>query len=470
MNQHNNDRGEGIEGGAADGLLGGISRRRIVQLGLAAGAVAVAAGMGFGKDDPKAGEKNNAAADEKKNAKGLKILILGGTGFLGPACIESAKSHGHTVTVFNRGRTEDRRKKAGRPSAIPDGVEVLYGNRDPEKTADDWKDDPRQNPQAEAKDPASPKGLSQLEGRTWDAVIDTSAYFPRIAKASAELLSKSVKQYVFVSTVSVYAANDEPGADETAKVGELSDPKTEDFGADYSNYGPGKAACEKAIEAAMPGRVTSVRPGFIVGPRDTSGRWCYWPDRLERAAKDGAADAANGMVLVPGAPEDPIQFVDVRDLADFIVHCIETGAMGTMNVTSEPMPMKAMVEGCRDALPEADRKPITFAWVGLEALGKQGVEPGAAFPLYVPSEGETAGFHRRSVARAMKAGLKCRPVRETARATLDWLGTMPTEGANNMRARLLPPTALTAAQEREIVAMAAVTQKPESAPVEKTPK
>src|SRR5580700_8728012 len=196
-----------------------------------------------------------------KAAQSLRILILGGTGFLGPACTESALARGHKVTHFNSGRTEERRHAIGRPSLVPEGVEQLYGNRDPNKTAADRRNEGKSGP---SPDPDSPKGLSQLVGKKWDAVIDTSGYFPRMVKASAELLAPSVKQYVFISTISVYKNTSVPDYDET-----------EELGKDFANFGGGKALCEKAAEAAMPGRVTNIRPGFIVGPRDTSGRFIY---------------------------------------------------------------------------------------------------------------------------------------------------------------------------------------------------
>ena len=153
-----------------------------------------------------------AAEPADQAAKPLRILILGGTGFLGPACTESALARGHHVTLFNSGRTEQRRQEAGRPSVVPAGVEQLYGNRDPNKTADDRR---KEGQNDSPKDPNSPKGLSQLEGKKWDGVIDTSGYFPRMVKASAELLGPNVGQYVFISTISVYKDNLRANADET---------------------------------------------------------------------------------------------------------------------------------------------------------------------------------------------------------------------------------------------------------------
>jgi 2'-hydroxyisoflavone reductase len=340
-----------------------------------------------------------------------RILILGGTGFLGPACTESALARGHKVTHFNSGRTEERRHEAGRPSVVPAGVEQLHGNRDPNKTADDRKTEGK--PDA-AKDPKSPKGLTQLEGKKWDAVIDTSGYFPRMVKASAELLAPNVQQYIFISTISVYRETNVPNFDETAALSTLADPTTEEMGKDYANYGGGKALCEKAAEAAMPGRVTNVRPGFMVGPRDTSGRFIYWPVRA----------SMGGAMIVPGKPADPIQLIDVRDVADWIVHCIEQRVFGVYNVTgpTKELSMKGMVEGVCKGVGSTP----SLTWVENDFLTSKGVKDGQ-FPLYVPPTGDTAGFHRCSISRALSKDLKFRPLAETAKATLDWYRSLPAE-------------------------------------------
>lgn len=413
------------------------TRRDFLRSTAALAAIAGLSSIGLAA---KRDDAQPAPSTTPQAAKKLRILILGGTGFLGPICIEQAIARGHHVTIFNRGVTEERRKAAGRPSAVPDGVEILYGNRDPEKTADDWKNAPGQNPTGEKPDPDSPKGLTQLMGdgpdKRWDAVIDTSAYFPRMVKASAELLAPKVGQYVFISTLSVYANNDTPGADESAPLATMADPASEDFGPQMENYGPGKALCEAAAEAAMPGRVTNLRPGFIVGPRDTSRRFCYWP---VRAAKGGT-------MIVPGTPDDLIQYVDVRDLADFAIRCIEEKTTGVFNVTgpASGMRMREFVEGCiagvkgmSDAA--ASAKPV---WVSAEFLEQQGVNPIASFPLWLPSEGETGGFHRRKVDKAIAAGLTYRPLEETSRATYAWWIPLP----EATRSRVIP-TMLT--QERE---------------------
>jgi 2'-hydroxyisoflavone reductase len=368
-----------------------------------------------------------AAETAAKASNPLRILILGGTGFLGPACTKSALARGHTVTHFNSGRTEERRRDAGRPSVVPAGVEQLHGNRDPNKTADDRRNEGK----AEApKDPNSPKGLSQLEGKKWDGVIDTSGFFPRIVKASAELLAPNVKQYVFISTISVYKSTNVPNFDETAPLATLDDPTTEEMGKDFANYGGGKALSEKAAEAGMPGRVTNIRPGFIVGPRDTSGRFIYWPVRA----------SLGGVMLVPGSPSDPIQIIDVRDLADWIIHCLENDIVGVYNATgpAKELSMKGMVEGMRKGV----GSDVSFTWVDNDFLSAHGVKDGQ-LPLYAPPTGDSAGFHRCNIGRALAKGLKFRPVSDTAKATLDWYKSLPAE----IQPKVAPQFAKSANQE-----------------------
>ena len=367
------------------------------------------------------------AESTTKAASPLRILILGGTGFLGPACTESALARGHTVTHFNSGRTEDRRREAGRPSVVPAGVEQLHGNRDPNKTADDRRNEGKSDA---PKDSNSPKGLSQLEGKKWDGVIDTSGFFPRIVKVSAELLAPNVKQYVFISTISVYKSTNVPNFDETAPLATLEDPTTEQMGKDFANYGGGKALCEKAAETAMPGRVANIRPGFIVGPRDTSGRFIYWPVRA----------SLGGVMLVPGSPADPIQIIDVRDLADWVIHCLENNIVGVYNATgpAKELSMKSMVEGTRKGV----GSDVSFTWVDNDFLTTHGVKDGQ-LPLYAPPTGDTAGFHRCNISRALAKGLKFRPIADTAKATFDWYKSLPAD----IQPRVAPQFAQRAGEE-----------------------
>jgi len=357
--------------------------------------------------------------------KKQRILILGGTGFLGPALIDTVLARGHELTLFNSGSTEARREQAGRPSVVPGSVELLVGNRDPELTADDR----RYRNEPEKRDPNSPKGLTQLEGRTWDAVIDTSGYFPRMVRSSAELLAPNVDQYIFISSISVYANTDRPGMVESAELLALEDPTVETFGEDFINYGGGKALCEAAAEAALPGRVTNIRPGYIVGRRDVSRRFLWWPWRT----------AQGGEMLVPGTPDDPIQIIDVRDLALWTVHCIETRAFGEFNATGpdETLTMRAMLGGCRRAAGTDTR----FAWTDPELLSENGL----SFPIWIAPEGETAGFHSVSVKRAIDAGLRFRSIEDTAADTLAWHASLP----EALQARFLPP--ITLEREAEVL-------------------
>jgi 2'-hydroxyisoflavone reductase len=233
-----------------------------------------------------------------------------------------------------------------------------------------------------------------------------------MVKASAELLAPNVKQYAFISTISVYKTESVPNADETAALATLEDPTTEDMGKDFANYGGGKALCEKAAEAAMPGRVTNLRPGFMVGPRDTSGRFIYWPVRA----------SLGGTMAVPGAPADPVQLIDVRDVADWTIHCIENHIVGIYNVTGpdKELSMRGMVEGVRKGV----GSEVSFVWVDNAFLETHSISQGQ-FPLYVPPIGDSAGFHRRSFARALARGLKFRPLPATAKVTLDWYQSLP---------------------------------------------
>ncbi|HLO42025.1 MAG TPA: NAD-dependent epimerase/dehydratase family protein [Phycisphaerales bacterium] len=417
------------------------SRRSFLQ---ASALTAAALGVGgmLGSRTKAAGLLGRAGS-----AKGLRILILGGTGFLGPACMEAALAAGHHVTLFNRGARETMRKERGRPSVVPEGVDVLYGNRDPNKTADDWMEGAPAGPDGKKheRDPNSPKGLSQLEGKKWDAVIDTSGYFPRIAKASAEVLNPNIGQYLFISTISVYKSNASPGADENAELTTLSDPTTEEFGAGFENYGGGKAMSEQAIMDVCKGKTTIVRPGFIVGIRDNTRRYSFWPNRISKG----------GDMVVPGSPTDPIQIIDVRDLAEWCVHLIEQKTMGVFNATgpASELTMKAFCEGTREGL----GANTTFTWIPTDFLEKQGIPAGAifaAYPLYIPPTGETAGFHRVSVAKAVAAGLKFRPCSDTAKSMMDWIKTLPAD----VQTGILPPApgtpgsmALTPEREAEII-------------------
>ena len=361
-----------------------LDRRTFVLGSLAAGAAAAC-----GPTEPRGtltspGAKAAAAPPARRS-----ILVLGGTGFLGPHVVTSALARGHTVTLFNRGKTH--------PGLFP-GVEKLHGDRDGH--------------------------LEALAGRTWDAVVDPSGYVPRIVTQSAQLLAPRVKQYVFISTISVYAKHDVVGSDESAPVETIADPTNEDV---KTNYGALKALCEQAAEAAMPGRVANLRPGLIIGPGDPSGRFTHWPTRL----------AAGGEVLAPGDGKTPVQYIDGRDLGAWIVRVIEDGTVGTMNAfgPAERTTMKDVLDACNHAL--GDKARLT--WVDADFLDKQGVEGWSDMPMWIDPRGEYAGFGTAQNTRAVKAGLTFRPIGDTAKDTLAWLETLPEDQRAKARSTGITP-------------------------------
>jgi 2'-hydroxyisoflavone reductase len=328
------------------------------------------------------------------------ILILGGTGFLGPKTIAAAVARGHKVTIFNRGKRE-------KLLPLEHEVEHLYGNRDPELPADDEK-----GPDGKLLHPdGKPKGLEQLVGRSFDAVIDNSGYFPRHVAASAQLLAKHAKQYIFISSISAYDEASIPanGGDETVKLATLEDPKVETMGAQFQNYGGLKVLCEKAAAEAFAGRAAIVRPGYIVGPGDPTDRFTYWPVRVSKG----------GEVLAPGTPDDPLQWIDVRDLSEWLVTLVENEVTGEFNVVGPGTPGKwgDVLKTCVDAAPANAPK---LAWVPNKFLAENGLGEDGGFPIWIAPEGKYAGFHRWSNERAKKAGLGFRTTSDTVKAILDW--------------------------------------------------
>jgi 2'-hydroxyisoflavone reductase len=299
----------------------------------------------------------------------MDLLILGGTGFLGRHLAEAALGEGHRVTLFNRGLSG--------PNLFPE-VETIKGDRDGD--------------------------LSSLRGRRWDAAIDTCGYVPRVVRASAVLLAGSVDHYTFVSSISVYSDAIEAGADEAAPVEELSDPTVEEVTGE--TYGGLKALCERAIEEEMPGRVLNVRPGLISGPHDPTDRFTYWPRRV----------AAGGEILVPDNPERRVQYIDVRDLAAWIVAMSSKQQTGTYNATGPDyeLQMGKLLEEC-EAASGSDAKLV---WVSEEFLEQNGVEAFTELPLWVPRE--YGAMLAVDCGRAIEAGLAFRPLSETIRDVLEW--------------------------------------------------
>jgi 2'-hydroxyisoflavone reductase len=296
----------------------------------------------------------------------LRLLVLGGTLFLGRAVVDAALARGHEVTLFNRGQTN--------PGLYPE-VEHLTGDRDGD--------------------------LAELRGRRFDAVVDTSGYVPRLVRASAEALSDS-GHYVFVSSISVYR-DYEPGFDESAPLEPLAEP-TEEVG--EASYGPLKVLCEEVVREVFPDRHTTIRPGLIVGPHDPTGRFTYWPVRAARG----------GDVLAPEDRDRLIQIVDVRDLGTWIVHAGEKGIVGEFNATGPvtPLTMGDLLETCIEVAGNGAR----LVWVDETFLLEQGVRPWMELPLWIPAEDNA--FLEADVSRAIRAGLGFRPLAETVRDTLAW--------------------------------------------------
>lgn len=335
-------------------------------------------------------------------AKPLRILILGGTGFIGPHQVRYALGRGHKVTVFNRGR---------HPQDWPGEVEELTGDRN----AGD---------------------LKALEGRDWDVCIDNPTALPFWVRDAGRVLAGKVKQYVFISTISAYAANDKP-ADESAPLAVYKGADAyAERSIDNGLYGPLKALSEaEAAKQFGAGAVTIIRPGLIVGPGDETDRFTYWPVRLARG----------GEVLAPGDGKDPVQFVDARDLAEWTVRMAEQGRTGVFNALgpARTLSVAEMLAGVAQGVHASPK----LTWVPAPWLEAHQVNAWTDLPVWVPGQGETAGFSRRSNRRAVAAGLTFRPLPQTAADTLAWFRTQPAERQAKLKAGLTP--------EREAALLAA---------------
>lgn len=350
------------------------SRRHIMQAGLFGGAVLAGGLMPlpvFGR---------NTVAEQL-----LSILILGGTGFIGPHMVREALRRGHSVELFNRGRTNNE--------LFPDLV-THKGDRD--------------------------NGLDALKGKRWDVVIDNSGYVPRHVADSARLLRDAADHYVYISTISVYADFGAP-MPENATVATMADETVEEV--TNETYGPLKALCEQRAAAEFgEDRMTVLRPTYICGPGDRTDRFTYWPIRCN----------AGGEMLVPGTAKDPVQIIDVRDLGIFTIDAAERRFTGTYNTVTPPgeFTMGALIDDAL-AVTAADTSPV---WVSSEFLEAQGVR--GKLPIWAPPVGDTAYVAKVSGAAAYAQGLRNRPTRETARDTLRWWKTLPAERRKTLRAGL----------------------------------
>jgi 2'-hydroxyisoflavone reductase len=318
----------------------------------------------------------------------VKLLVLGGTVFLGRHVVEAALEDGHEVTIFTRGRTN--------PELYPE-VEHLRGHRDGE--------------------------LGALHGRAFDAVVDPSGFVPRVVRQSGDLLADAVERYVFISTISVYADPSRPLRDDSP-LAELTDPHDEDVA---THYGALKAACEAVLDERYGARATSVRAGLIAGPFDPTNRFTYWCTRLARG----------GDVLAPGDPDRPVQFIDARDLAEWVVRLAERGHGGSLNATGPEAPLTMADALTRIATGVGGEGRLV--WIDDRTLLDAGVEEWTELPLWI-ADPAFAGMLRADVSRALAAGLHLRPAEQTAADTLAWAAS-----AGDQRA------ALTADKERRLL-------------------
>jgi 2'-hydroxyisoflavone reductase len=330
----------------------------------------------------------------EKAVKPLRILILGGTGFIGPSEVRYALNRGHKVTTFNRGKSH--------PHELPPEVEQLIGDRNGK--------------------------LDALKNRQWDVVIDDPTTLPAWVRDASQVLKGNVDRYVFISTISVYA-DASKGVDESAPVAKYEGPDAfkETLEAvkasGYKTYGPLKALSEKEVEKWFPAQALIIRPGLIVGPRDPTDRFTYWPVRIARG----------GDVLAPGTPNDPVQFIDARDLAEWTIRMAENRETGVYNATgpAKSLTMGGMLEGMKSAL----NSNATFTWTPADFLKQQKVEAWSDMPVWA---GDELGLARTNISRALSKGLTFRPLAETARDTLAWFKTLPQDRQSKPHAGLTP--------------------------------
>lgn len=317
----------------------------------------------------------------------MRLLILGGTVFLGRTIAEAALAAGHEVTLFNRGKSN--------PSAMRE-VETISGDR----TTD----------------------LHKLAGRSWDAVIDPSGYVPKHVGAAARALKDSTAHYTFISTISVYRNYAAPKTDENAPVGVLDDPTVETVTGE--TYGPLKALCEQAAEAEMPGRVLNVRAGLIAGKYDPTDRFTYWP----------AKAVQGGDFVAPESPAYPMQIIDARDIADWVLGMAQAGKGGTYNVTGTPIRLGDLIAESQTLAGDAAGAPV---YMDADFLAANDVQPWSDLPLWLPaSEADYRYMHDVSIAKALADGLTLRPLSDTIQAALGWLRVR--EGGAGLKAGLSP--------------------------------
>lgn len=303
----------------------------------------------------------------------MKILVIGGTRFLGRTFVETALKKGHALTLFNRGQTN--------PELFPE-VEKLSGDRDGD--------------------------LAPLKGRKWDVVVDTCGYVPRIVSKSADLLRESVEQYIFISSISVYTDFSRSGIDEKSPLAKMSDESIEEV--TDETYGPLKVLCEDVVERMYPKRSIILRCGLIVGPYDPTDRFTYWPVRIQQG----------GEVLVPSPPHMQVQFIEASDLALFILRLVKNRMCGTFNTTgpAQRLTLEAFLDACKSVT--GSKSSLT--WTSEEFITNNDV---GHIPMWTPRDWR--GIFEANCTRAINAGLKFKPLKETISDTLTWHATRPSD-------------------------------------------
>jgi 2'-hydroxyisoflavone reductase len=378
-------------------------REFLLRSAAAAGAV----GLGI---VPRIALGDDRASSPGHASKPLDILILGGTGFMGPEQVNYALSRGHHITLFNRNKT--------RPDMFKGQVDQLIGDLNNDTSA--------------------------LAGKKFDVVIDNPTTAPAWVRNVARYMKGNTGHYIFISTISVYPDNSVPNADETAPTTPMPD-SLDAYTLDRQNfgryYGALKSRSEKEVQDNYPGIFTIIRPGLIVGLLDPSDRFTYWPVRVARG----------GEVLAPGEPNDVTQFIDARDLAEWTIRMAEKGPRdggGIYNATGprQPLPMGQFLQACK----EVSGSDARFTWVPWSFLQEQKIRGWRDMPIVVPPNGPTAGFDRRNIDRALAKGLTFRPLNVTIKDTLEWNKTRPQEAQDKLAAGAI--AGISAQREAEVLA------------------
>jgi nucleoside-diphosphate-sugar epimerase len=366
------------------------TRRKFLKLSALAGG---SVGLGL---VPAMSALSESINDMEAAPKPLRILILGGTGFTGPFQVKYALSRGHKVTVFNRGKTH--------PGELPKEAEQLIGDRNGQ--------------------------LDALKGRTWDVCIDIPTTLPVWVRDAAQILKGNVDRYVFISTISVFSDVSKVNMDENGPLAEykgadaMKETQETLRASNYGLYGPLKVLSEKEAEKWFPGKALIIRPGLIVGPGDESDRFTYWPVRVERG----------GEILAPGTPDDPVQIIDARDLAEWTIRMAEQGTVGTFNATGPAY--KLTMGKMLNEIKAATKSNATFTWADADFLKAQKVRAWSDMPTWVPPRGDSVGFSQINIQKALSKGLTFRSIGDTTTATLAWFHSQPAERQAKLRAGL----------------------------------